>query len=128
MTDLIERFRAGAVAASLGALLMLAAPAAAAPDPSPVRLWSVSKVEQVQGASKVAIIHPPTLNTTAAAARDEIKAAGVDAHTVEIPDAEDGKAEDFERFRGAAMKRLRRVGVRAADESDHEASIERSGR
>jgi uncharacterized delta-60 repeat protein len=49
MTDLIERFRAGAVAASLGALLMLAAPAAAAPDPSPVRLWSVSKVEQGAG-------------------------------------------------------------------------------
>jgi 3-dehydroquinate synthase len=49
-------------------------------------------VEQVQEASKVAIIHPPTLAKTAETARDEIKAAGVDAHTVEIPDAEDGKA------------------------------------
>ena len=37
------------VAVSLGALLLLAAPAAAAPDHDPVRLWSVSKVEQGAG-------------------------------------------------------------------------------
>jgi len=49
-------------------------------------------VERVQGASTVAVIHPPTLAETAKAARDEIKASGVDAHTIEIPDAEDGKA------------------------------------
>ena len=48
--------------------------------------------EAVQGASGVAIIHQPTLTTTAEAVRDELAAAGLDAHRVEIPDAEDGKA------------------------------------
>jgi 3-dehydroquinate synthase len=51
--------------------------------------------ETVRGAAasgKVAIIHPPTLTTTAEATREELAAAGLDAHRVEIPDAEDGKA------------------------------------
>src|SRR5690242_17738258 len=37
------------VIALLGTLLVLAAPAAAAPQGDPVRLWSVSKVEQGAG-------------------------------------------------------------------------------
>ncbi|MGH3434482.1 MAG: 3-dehydroquinate synthase family protein, partial [Thermocrispum sp.] len=48
--------------------------------------------EAVAGASKAAIIHPPTLTATAEAAREELVATGVDAHRIEIPDAEDGKA------------------------------------
>ncbi|RZQ65615.1 3-dehydroquinate synthase [Amycolatopsis suaedae] len=44
------------------------------------------------GASKVALIHPPTLTTTAEAVRESLTEAGLDAHRVEIPDAEDGKA------------------------------------
>ncbi|HVW41498.1 MAG TPA: 3-dehydroquinate synthase [Amycolatopsis sp.] len=48
--------------------------------------------EAVRDASKVALIHPPTLAATAEATRDELVAAGIDAHRVEIPDAEDGKA------------------------------------
>jgi 3-dehydroquinate synthase len=48
--------------------------------------------ESLQDASKVALIHPPTLTTTAEAVRDELVGAGLDAHRVEIPDAEDGKA------------------------------------
>ncbi|EHK83199.1 3-dehydroquinate synthase [Saccharomonospora azurea] len=48
--------------------------------------------ETVRDASRVAIIHPPTLTTTAEAVREELAAAGLDAHRVEIPDAEDGKA------------------------------------
>jgi 3-dehydroquinate synthase len=48
--------------------------------------------EVLTGASKVALIHPPTLTATAEAIRDELVAAGIDAHRVEIPDAEDGKA------------------------------------
>ncbi|WP_116110748.1 3-dehydroquinate synthase [Amycolatopsis ruanii] len=48
--------------------------------------------EAVKDASSVAIIHQPTLTTTAEAVRDELNAAGLDAHRVEIPDAEDGKA------------------------------------
>ncbi|WP_018686195.1 3-dehydroquinate synthase [Actinokineospora enzanensis] len=49
-------------------------------------------VEAVRGSSKVAVIHTATLASTATATRDELTAAGLDAHTVEIPDAEDGKA------------------------------------
>src|SRR3977135_3699720 len=41
---------------------------------------------------KLARTPPPTLTTTAEASRDELVAAGLDAHRVEIPDAEDGKA------------------------------------
>ena len=40
---------------------------------------------------RVAILHQPTLTATAEAVRDELAAAGVDAHRVEIPDAEDGQ-------------------------------------
>ncbi|OZM73015.1 3-dehydroquinate synthase [Amycolatopsis antarctica] len=48
--------------------------------------------EVLREASKVALIHPPTLTTTAEAIREELATAGLDAHRVEIPDAEDGKA------------------------------------
>ncbi|MDQ0380767.1 3-dehydroquinate synthase [Amycolatopsis thermophila] len=48
--------------------------------------------EAVKDASSVAIVHQPTLAATAEAVRDELHAAGLDAHRVEIPDAEDGKA------------------------------------
>jgi len=48
--------------------------------------------DAVRDASKVAIIHPPTLTATAEAVREELAGAGLDAHRVEIPDAEDGKA------------------------------------
>ncbi len=48
--------------------------------------------QAVAGASKVAIIHPPTLTTTAEATRDELNDQGHDAHRIEIPDAEEGKA------------------------------------
>ncbi|MDQ3403137.1 MAG: 3-dehydroquinate synthase [Actinomycetota bacterium] len=49
-------------------------------------------IESVRGASKVAVIHQPTLAATAEATRDELVAAGIDAHRIEVPDAEDGKA------------------------------------
>lgn len=49
-------------------------------------------VEHVRGASGVAIVHPPTLAATAEAVRAELGSAGLDAHRIEIPDAEDGKA------------------------------------
>jgi 3-dehydroquinate synthase len=48
--------------------------------------------EVLADASKVALVHPPTLATTAEAVREVLVAAGIDAHRVEIPDAEDGKA------------------------------------
>jgi 3-dehydroquinate synthase len=46
----------------------------------------------VTGASAVAIVHQPTLAITAEVVREEFVAAGLDAHRVEVPDAEDGKA------------------------------------
>ncbi|AOS63100.1 3-dehydroquinate synthase [Actinoalloteichus hymeniacidonis] len=49
-------------------------------------------VETLRTASSVAIMHQPTLTTTAESLRTELVDAGLDAHRVEIPDAEDGKS------------------------------------
>jgi len=43
------------------------------------------------GAQRVGIIHPPTLRVSAAAVRDDLMAAGFEAHAIEVPDAEDAK-------------------------------------
>jgi 3-dehydroquinate synthase len=43
------------------------------------------------GATRVAIIHPPTLRPTAAAVRADLSRGGFEAHTVEVPDGEDAK-------------------------------------
>jgi 3-dehydroquinate synthase len=43
------------------------------------------------GASRVAVVHPPTLRVTAEAVRDDLANAGFDAHAIEIPDGEDAK-------------------------------------
>jgi 3-dehydroquinate synthase len=45
----------------------------------------------VAGASRVAVIHPPTLRVTAEAVRDDLAAQGFAAHVVEVPDGEDAK-------------------------------------
>jgi 3-dehydroquinate synthase len=42
-------------------------------------------------ATRVAIVHPPTLLVTAEAVRDDLLASGFDAHVIEIPDGEDAK-------------------------------------
>ncbi|MEO8888835.1 MAG: 3-dehydroquinate synthase [Jatrophihabitantaceae bacterium] len=42
-------------------------------------------------ATRVAVIHPPTLATTAEAIRDDLIAQGLDAHVIEVPDGEDAK-------------------------------------
>jgi 3-dehydroquinate synthase len=44
------------------------------------------------GASKVLLVHQPALAEAAEAVRHELEAAGLDAHRVEIPDAEEGKS------------------------------------
>ena len=49
-------------------------------------------VEFLRGTSVVALVHQPTITTTVETVRDELTEAGVDAHRVEIPDAEDGKS------------------------------------
>jgi 3-dehydroquinate synthase len=42
-------------------------------------------------ATRVAIIHPPTLATSAEAVRDDLIGAGFEAHAIEVPDGEDAK-------------------------------------
>jgi 3-dehydroquinate synthase len=42
-------------------------------------------------ATRVGVIHPPTLRATAAAVRDDLAGAGYDAHVLEVPDGEDAK-------------------------------------
>jgi 3-dehydroquinate synthase len=44
------------------------------------------------GATRAAIVHPPTLRTTAAVIRADLGRAGFAAHAVEVPDGEDAKA------------------------------------
>jgi 3-dehydroquinate synthase len=45
----------------------------------------------LDGRHKVAILHQPVLNQTAEAIRDHLSEKGLDAHRIEIPDAEAGK-------------------------------------
>ncbi|MGZ4520203.1 MAG: 3-dehydroquinate synthase [Mycobacteriaceae bacterium] len=47
--------------------------------------------EELRGTTTAAIIHQPSLIATAEAVREALAEVGVDAHRVEIPDAEDGK-------------------------------------
>ncbi|NHD17540.1 MULTISPECIES: 3-dehydroquinate synthase [Actinopolyspora] len=48
-------------------------------------------VEVLGDASVVALVHQPTLTETVETVREELSEAGLDAHRVEVPDAEDGK-------------------------------------
>jgi 3-dehydroquinate synthase len=43
------------------------------------------------GASRVALIHPPPLAATAEVIRDALSGAGLDAHLLQVPDAEEAK-------------------------------------
>jgi 3-dehydroquinate synthase len=48
-------------------------------------------VERLAGAGTVVVLHQPTLAAAAQGVQAELTGAGVDAHRVEVPDAEDGK-------------------------------------
>ena len=48
-------------------------------------------VERLRGTRTVALVHPPTIAEQAEGMRQALREAGVDAHRVEVPDAEDGK-------------------------------------
>lgn len=50
------------------------------------------------GAQRVAVIHPGALRTTGEAVRDDLRAGGFEAHSLEIPDAEDGKTLEVAGF------------------------------
>jgi len=43
------------------------------------------------GATRVAVIHPPTLAATAQAVREDLRGEGFDTHVLEVPDGEDAK-------------------------------------
>ena len=62
--------------------------------------------ESVQGRSCVAILHQPTLVETAEAVRVELNDAGLNAHRIEIPDAEDGKALSVASFCWEVLGRI----------------------
>ena len=47
---------------------------------------------------RVAIIHPPTLLTTAEAVRADLADQGLDAHVIEVPDGEDAKKVEVAAF------------------------------
>ena len=49
-------------------------------------------VELLRDASTVALVHQPSITATVDTVREELAAAGLDAHRVEVPDAEDGKS------------------------------------
>jgi 3-dehydroquinate synthase len=50
------------------------------------------------GAQRVAIIHPPTLRVSAEAVRDDLREQGFEAHSLEVPDAEDAKTLEVAGF------------------------------
>jgi 3-dehydroquinate synthase len=52
----------------------------------------------LKGAQRVAIIHPPTLRITAEAVRDDLREQGFEAHSLEVPDAEDAKTLEVAGF------------------------------
>ncbi|GAA4881435.1 3-dehydroquinate synthase [Pseudonocardia benzenivorans] len=52
----------------------------------------LAEVVEGTGARTAVLVHQPPLADEAEAARRELEAAGLDAHRVEVPDAEEGKA------------------------------------
>lgn len=49
-------------------------------------------VDLVRDASTVALVHQPSITNTVETVREELDSAGVNAHRVEVPDAEEGKS------------------------------------
>jgi len=66
----------------------------------------------LSGAARVAIIHPPTLQVSAEAIRDDLKAQGFEAHVIEVPDAEDAKTFQVASF---CWDVLGRIGFTRSD-------------
>ncbi|KIQ17393.1 3-dehydroquinate synthase [Rhodococcus sp. Leaf7] len=69
-------------------------------------------VEQLDGTRTVAIFHQPPLAETAEAVRAALADKGIDAHRIEIPDAEDGK--DLA-VAGFCWEVLGRIGLTRSD-------------
>jgi len=69
-------------------------------------------VTELSGTRTVAIFHQPTLTATAEAVREALAETGIDAHRIEIPDAEDGK--DLA-VAGLCWEVLGRIGLTRSD-------------
>ncbi|ORI22601.1 3-dehydroquinate synthase [Rhodococcus sp. 1168] len=69
-------------------------------------------VDQLVGTKTVAIFHQPPLAETAEAVREVLAAKGIDAHRIEIPDAEDGKELAVAGF---CWEVLGRIGLTRSD-------------
>jgi 3-dehydroquinate synthase len=63
-------------------------------------------------ATRVAIVHPPTLRRNAEAVRNDLATAGFDAHVIEIPDGEDAKTLPVA---GSCWDALGRAGFTRSD-------------
>jgi 3-dehydroquinate synthase len=64
------------------------------------------------GAAAAAIVHQPALADVAEQVRGELAAVGVDAHRVEVPDAEDGKSLTVA---GSCWETFGRIGLTRGD-------------
>ncbi len=69
-------------------------------------------VDELEGTATVAIFHQPPLAETAEAVRAALSANGIDAHRIEIPDAEDGKELAVAGF---CWEVLGRIGLTRSD-------------
>ncbi|MGA9871774.1 MAG: 3-dehydroquinate synthase, partial [Rhodococcus sp. (in: high G+C Gram-positive bacteria)] len=69
-------------------------------------------VEELAGVATVAIFHQPPLAETAEAVRAALAERGIDAHRIEIPDAEDGKELAVAGF---CWEVLGRIGMTRSD-------------
>ncbi|WP_072801920.1 3-dehydroquinate synthase [Rhodococcoides yunnanense] len=69
-------------------------------------------VEELAGTATVAIFHQPPLADTAEAVREALADKGIDAHRIEIPDAEDGKELAVAGF---CWEVLGRIGLTRSD-------------
>ncbi|HMG32089.1 MAG TPA: 3-dehydroquinate synthase [Jiangellaceae bacterium] len=64
------------------------------------------------GVAKVAVIHPRALHSAGEAIRDDLAAQGMDAHVIEVPDAEDAKTAEVAAF---CWSVLGRIGLTRSD-------------
>ncbi|MDG3011270.1 3-dehydroquinate synthase [Rhodococcus sp. D2-41] len=69
-------------------------------------------VDELRGVRTVAIFHQPTLVETAEAVREALAETGIDAHRIEIPDAEAGKELPVAGF---CWEVLGRIGLSRSD-------------
>ena len=67
----------------------------------------------LDGRHKVAILHQPVLSQTAEAIRNHLSNKGIDAHRIEIPDAEAHRLESQREIISTSMQQLAQLAARA---------------